>query len=286
MVVQSQQVTKDQLLKLFYQANTALNNNQTETAIEFYSKILRLSPSLPEPYLQLGDIYSTMTADAASLEKACKYYANYLELNKDAKDADLLRNKISELTAKVKQLNNLSQLVTVNEQLELAENPSLVVNLDSHTEELAELPIENVKKEEAKLELNDSIEIIPDTIPTLLPSNESGINLMPDSLIGKWVSAEIGIDGREMWIFEIKKNDNQYFILLNDSSYVFRSESNLKDVFANGMQILVEANELVVNYKKEQEKSKEKIGNVTKDGFGEVLGGLLNVDLKFDLFME
>ena len=52
------------------------------------------------------------------------------------------------------------------------------------------------------------------------------------------------------------------------------------------VQILVEGNELVVNYKKEQEKSKEKIGNVKKDGFGEVLGGLLNVDLKLDLFNE
>ena len=123
MAVQSQQVTKDQLLNLFFQANTALDNNQTEAAVEFYNKILKLSPNLPEPYLQLGDIYSTMGTDAASLEKACKYYAKYLELNKDAKDADLLRNKISELTAKVEQLNNPGQLVAVNEQLELADNP-------------------------------------------------------------------------------------------------------------------------------------------------------------------
>ena len=286
MAVQSQQVTKDQLLNLFYQANTALNNNQTEAAVEFYNKILKLSPNLPEPYLQLGNIYSTMGTDAASLEKACKYYAKYLELNKDAKDADLLRNKISELTAKVEQLNNPGQLVAVNEQLELADNPPLVVNPDSHKEELTELLVENVKKEEVKSDLNDSIEIISDTIPAVLPSNDSGINLMTDSLIGKWTSAEIGIDGREMWIFEIKKSDNQYFILLNDSSYVLRSKSNLKDVFANGMQIFIEGNELVVNYKKEQEKSKEKIGNLTKDGFGEVLGGLLNVDLKLDLFNE
>ena len=286
MAVQSQQVTKDQLLNLFFQANTALNNNQTEAAVEFYNKILKLSPNLPEPYLQLGDIYSTMGTDAASLEKACKYYAKYLELNKDAKDADLLRNKISELTAKVVQLNNPVQLVAVNEQLELADNPPLVVNPDSHKEVLAELPVENVEKEEVKPELNDSIEIISDTIPAVLPSNDNGINLVADSLIGKWASAEIGIDGREMWIFEVRKSDNQYYILLNDSSCVLRSKSNLKDVFANGMQILVEGNELVVNYKKEQEKSKEKIGNVKKDGFGEVLGGLLNVDLKLDLFNE
>ena len=42
MAVQSQQVTKDQLLNLFFQANTALNNNQTEAAVEFYNKILSL----------------------------------------------------------------------------------------------------------------------------------------------------------------------------------------------------------------------------------------------------
>ena len=42
MAVQSQQVTKDQLLNLFFQANTALNNNQTEAAVEFYNKIFRL----------------------------------------------------------------------------------------------------------------------------------------------------------------------------------------------------------------------------------------------------
>ena len=55
----AQHVTKEQLLKLFYQANVAQKANDTEKAIEIYLSVLKLSPGLPEPYLSLGKLYAS-----------------------------------------------------------------------------------------------------------------------------------------------------------------------------------------------------------------------------------
>lgn len=67
--IYGQAPTKEQLLKLFFQAHKALNeSNQTE-AIQIYKQILKVSPGLPDPYLQLGDIYASMTTNKEALEK-------------------------------------------------------------------------------------------------------------------------------------------------------------------------------------------------------------------------
>ena len=47
----AQHVTKEQLLKLFYQANVAQKANDTDKAIDIYLSVLKLSPGLPDPYL-------------------------------------------------------------------------------------------------------------------------------------------------------------------------------------------------------------------------------------------
>ena len=110
----AQQVTKEQLLKLFYKAQTALNSGQIDTAINAYVEVLKLSPGLPDTYLQLGNIYSSMTTDAAALEKACICYANYLKLKPETVDAELLKTKISEMTLGVRQLRGDSAQIPNN----------------------------------------------------------------------------------------------------------------------------------------------------------------------------
>ena len=67
--IYGQAPTKEQLLKLFFQAHKALSENNQEEAVRAYKQILRLSPGLPDPYLQLGDIYATMTTEIRRLWK-------------------------------------------------------------------------------------------------------------------------------------------------------------------------------------------------------------------------
>ena len=100
--IYGQAPTKEQLLKLFFQAHKALGENNQEEAIQAYKQILKLSPGLPDPYLQLGDIYATMTTDKEALEKACMCYANYLRLRPEASNADELKSTISDLTNQIK----------------------------------------------------------------------------------------------------------------------------------------------------------------------------------------
>ena len=103
--IYGQAPTKEQLLKLFFQAHKALNeSNQTE-AIQIYKQILKVSPGLPDPYLQLGDIYASMTTNKEALEKACMCYANYLRLRPEATNAEELKTTISKLTY---QINGMS----------------------------------------------------------------------------------------------------------------------------------------------------------------------------------
>ena len=54
----SQQTTKADLLKLFFQANQSVKNGNNDDAKKFYTEIIKLSPGLPEPYLNLGNLYS------------------------------------------------------------------------------------------------------------------------------------------------------------------------------------------------------------------------------------
>lgn len=101
--IYGQAPTKEQLLKLFFQAHKALNeSNQTE-AIQIYKQILKVSPGLPDPYLQLGDIYASMTTNKEALEKACMCYANYLRLRPEATNAEELKTTISKLTYQINQ---------------------------------------------------------------------------------------------------------------------------------------------------------------------------------------
>lgn len=79
-------------------------SNQTE-AIQIYKQILKVSPGLPDPYLQLGDIYASMTTNKEALEKACMCYANYLRLRPEATNAEELKTTISKLTY---QINGMS----------------------------------------------------------------------------------------------------------------------------------------------------------------------------------
>lgn len=265
----AQQVTKEQLLKLFYKAQTAINEGQTETAIDSYVEILKLSPGLPDTYLQLGNIYSSMTENAASLEKACICYANYLKLKPEAVDAEILKNKISEMTLSVRKLQGESVLIPNDLEGLVDKTPLLFTG-----GVLAELPKETVQKDNPEfVQKKDTVKVVVDTVQTkpVLP--------IDDALLGRWVSASLGHNGRENWILDINKADDNYYFSVHDSSYVKKTDDRLRKLLSDKVPVNFLNNEMLVIYVAEEKEHETK-----EQGTLGVLGDWLNVNLKLDLF--
>lgn len=269
----AQQVTKEQLLKLFYEAHTAQANNNVNGAIDAYGKILKLSPGLPDPYLQLGHIYSTMTTDAAAMEKACVCYSNYLRLKPEAVNADELKAKITELTNAIRQLDNRGELIAVN----IPEKPAKkIVTLGKkiQIEELADTcQMEETKTEET---IASTLNVVKDTQP------KSSV-VLNDTLLGRWVSASLGHNGREEWILDISKEGADYFFTMNDSSYVKKNDEVWKNASRDKAQAYVQGDEVVVTYEIEQ---KDGESASQKSVLGQFLDNLWDVNIDLDLFTE
>lgn len=75
------QVTRAQLLKMFYKANSYRNAGNDEKALEVLWEISSLAPKYPDPYLRMAEIYD----DAENIESAIVMYRKYinLEMNDD-----------------------------------------------------------------------------------------------------------------------------------------------------------------------------------------------------------
>ncbi len=128
-----QQPTRERLLKLFYKAHTAQKENDQQAAIATYKEILKLSPGLPDPYLQLGNLYATMVEDADALKKACICYSTYLDLKPETANASALKDKMGELTRKVAELEKEHATVEVQQEVKpvpmLADSVAVAVRL-------------------------------------------------------------------------------------------------------------------------------------------------------------
>ena len=77
--IHSQEITRGQLMQLFYLAQKYQKAGNNEGAIQSYNKITELAPKLPEPYLALGFLYST-NDDDKSIKLALQSYRKYIEL--------------------------------------------------------------------------------------------------------------------------------------------------------------------------------------------------------------
>lgn len=277
--VYSQQVTKEQLLKLFYEANVARNNNQIDIAIDAYLEILKLSPGLPDTYLILGDIYSTKEMESQLLEKACACYQRYLELKPEAEDKVVLQEKILALQEKIGQLR--------------AAELEAKTSLDVSAMEIVE---DSLKAVETELVVEDTVllaanePIAEDTI--LLAADELVVNdtiiktlvLPADSiLLGRWVSGELGSDGREMWILDIQKTGADYSVSLNSNSYIVKKNPLLSGVQTEKVQMSYETG---LDATCHVERKKVKSGIEKKNEIGDMFGKLFNVNLNMDLFSD
>lgn len=87
------QVTRGQVLRLFYKASTYYNKGEQDKAIETYREIATLAPRYPDTYLRMAEIYDK----AQNYESAIVMYRKYINLEID--DA-----KIKEPSARLKVL--------------------------------------------------------------------------------------------------------------------------------------------------------------------------------------
>lgn len=271
----SQHVTKEELLKLFYQAHSAQSKNDVDAAIDVYKKILTLSPGLPEPYLQLGNIYSSKTGDVSSLQKACICYANYLKLNPEATDAEALRTKISEMTVTI-QGQNRQTVVTTTEPINVLPLP------DIHKEMAAEnYTLSDSKPKEIEVTVKvDSIA----PVDSVMNQNDIRYILDEGILLGRWASASLGSKGREIWLLDFNKHNENILVSLNDSSQIKQTEYILQNYPLENIPITLSNDELTFTYSHTLRNDEQKAKNRT--GFRNVIDDFLNVKLKFDIFSD
>ena len=268
----AQHVTKEQLLKLFYQANVAQKANDTEKAIEIYLSVLKLSPGLPEPYLSLGKLYASKD-DKISMKKACICYSNYLRLKPDAAEADFLESEITRLTA-LAEAEEVAPPVETNRPPRFTvvlSNPvgTIGTNTAIDSMDVAEVPV---------------VPIVVDTVVKVAePVSPKVIAPVDSRMIGRWASDEMDSNGREMWIFDIYAENDALWMQLTDSAFMKKDPlwANAPDLKAQG---LLEGDSLVFTFEiEEKEESTEtaspKGKRKEKDGFSSIVDEILNLDL-------
>lgn len=197
----SQQTTKADLLKLFFQANQSLKNGKNDDAKKFYTEIIKLSPGLPEPYLNLGKLYSQDVNNEKSLQKACICFTQYLKLNSETSQSDYLSAEINRLSSLIDELkssqniNNISvDSVKVSKFSKLEVTSKLAVFKDS-------------------IDRHIEVPVMAQKIDTVFFSSEQG-----NKYLGRWASSEFGNDGRETWILDIKDENGRLVMSYNGNS--------------------------------------------------------------------
>lgn len=198
----SQQTTKADLLKLFFQANQSVKNGKNDDAKKFYTEIIKLSPGLPEPYINLGKLYSLDINNEKSLQKACLCFKQYLKLNPETSQSDFLSAEINRLTSLIDELrsskainNTFVDTIPVSKFSKLEVTPKLAIFEDSLIDKHIDIPV-YIHKDDT----------------TLLAAESDSIYL------GRWVSSEFNNEGREIWILDIKDDNGKLLMSYNGNS--------------------------------------------------------------------
>lgn len=264
--IYGQAPTKEQLLKLFFQAHKALNDSNRTEAIQIYKQILKVSPGLPDPYLQLGDIYASMTTDREALEKACMCYANYLRLRPEAANAEELKATISKLTYQIKGMTG--------EQPNMAlTTPIVSVPVLNGNVEVPEVD----KTKSDMIPVVSSVELIGKVDSTVLsPVAKEDIPVsVQREIAGRWVSDKLGNDGREMWILDIESEQNQLWVTVNANSY---ASENKEYASLIGMKVkgFAKGDEICFNFQIQKQNEGRK--NSKLSDFTQIVDDIFNVD--------
>ncbi|MBR1542630.1 MAG: sel1 repeat family protein [Bacteroidaceae bacterium] len=275
--VSAQQITREQLLKLFYQANSAQKKGETEKAIEIYKEILIKAPGLPDPYLQLGDIFYGIKDNARSQRKALISYSQYLKLRPDADNSIAVQQRIDEIEEgfKTKEVLLVKDTTNVKQDGLIAEN-------QDETPEIVVKPV--VPKIVVPAPNIDESEITPVQVNNLSSdslrnmSNETAVKA-EKKLLGRWASRRLDVNGKEQWILDLYSRDGDLWMRLNDNSSVL---SDVEDINANSLEVkaLKLGDEMSFSFDFAQSSSSMQTGK--KTGMNGVVAELFDVD--FDEF--
>ena len=91
------QITRSELLKLYYEANVAANNNNDSVAIERFLTIIKHVPSMSDPYLRIAEIYDKPNASRQDVESAIFMYRNFVDIELDEDKSKQARERLCEL---------------------------------------------------------------------------------------------------------------------------------------------------------------------------------------------
>ena len=224
--VSAQQVTREQLLKLFYQASVAQKKGDTDKAIDIYKELLTKAPGLPDPYLQLGDIFYSMKYDANLQRKAQISYSQYLKLKPDADNASIIQQRIDEIEKDFKSKENLLVTEAIVPKAESEETG--LDNAITEEEEVGAVKLaETVDKPKFSVVLSETLttEAEEDTLTV------DSLRVVPEvrsvqadgKLLGRWVSRNIDSNGHEQWILDLYSQEGNLWMRLNDHSAVLKN---------------------------------------------------------------
>lgn len=94
MFMQAQQVD---VMKLYNQAQVAVEMGYLDDAINKYKQILEINPKFAKGYLELGNVYLKKGQDVNSIENAINYFTQYLRVNPNAEDKESVKTTLDKL---------------------------------------------------------------------------------------------------------------------------------------------------------------------------------------------
>lgn len=255
----AQQATREQILKLFYQAQQARQTGEEQEAITLYKRIINLSPRLPDPYQQLGDIYRTDTGSVQAQEKAIALFGLYLRLKPEATDSEAIKSKIDEAK---RQLALLEQRASRKEEEEAP---------------VEDIPVER-KVAHKVVEPEAAPQPVTVTEPEAAPEPVTARAAFDRNLTGRWVSATKASNGREAWILDVKDVNGEYWISINSKSAV-KNTSVFEAMTSMDIQGRMENARLVFNFKVSNVYDASRKETNVMGTVGDFLGNMLGVDV-------
>ena len=210
--VQAQEITRGQLMNLYYKAQKAEKVGNTQEALTIYKDILSVDINLPTPYLKMANIYATNEDDTESLASAVVLYKRYLTLNPTDKDAETINQRIAQLQQKASITNPQEEEALINQAVQggniqsLVENSTTMKSTVSSDEtninalwQKANAALDNKNYDLASNLLNQLINIAPPNHPLFAQANIMLANVYGNK--GDINQMSESIDALESYIF-------------------------------------------------------------------------------------
>lgn len=276
----AQQVTRGQVLKAMYKADSYHGQGQDSMAIVVLDSMANLVPRLSVIYEREARIYEAMydkTKDASALNAAVLMYRKYLSLEMNV-------NKTSEASSKLHLLEdklNVSHFEDIEAEAAREEERSAkvlpTITDDTEAEQLAvetiAAPMEEISTSlPLKAEASNTTSTVSVTststvsdnnnllfsylsfyelqIPTqpVVIKEKEATTISSSDLEGHWVSSIANSDGRERWIFDITPFDPNCAVALHPQSGVLNEPVNNRRFYDYVINFMKE-NDLLANTK-------------------------------------